>query len=281
MVKNVNMLNKHKNFVIGSMMFVMLLAIMIPMTQATSTPTERQLEQQAESITMDQLLELTGSSLAEPTEELSGIMVTTYADFGLTREQAMAASICDDYTNDIVVEYPEQTRNHYPVSIIVCLDEEFFGAYSSNATAEYAAKNIIAGAFTRFNAVYEIGYEINRYVYWNTPNSHSYGELVTTLSGVDPTGVGADIIILVSGQWDPKALGCAYIPTSRHCIVNGLASTPGGNILVQHEVSHLYGCKECSRACIMNTHNVTNSWCNPLLSRGCHNIMDDNKHKFD
>jgi hypothetical protein len=74
-------------------------------------------------------------------------------------------------------------------------------------------------------------------------------------------------------------LGAAY--GDRHCIVNGLTTAAWPYIVARHEVSHLYGCGECTRTCIMNAGDVADIWCNPLLSRGCHNIMNDNKHKFD
>ncbi len=65
-----NMLkNKTKNVVIASVMALFLLAVMIPVTQAISTPTNQEAEPMPEMITMEELLKITGSTLIEPTEE--------------------------------------------------------------------------------------------------------------------------------------------------------------------------------------------------------------------
>jgi hypothetical protein len=157
--------HKTKFIVIASVMVLFLLTIMAPITQANSMPTDKQASNALpETITMEQLLELTGSSLIDPTEvDMANLPKTLYIDtfenFGLSAEHV--------YLDEVVEQ--EQSRNHNPVSIILCLDEEFLGAYATNATAEFAAKNIIANAFTQFSSKYGIGYTIDRCVHWNTP----------------------------------------------------------------------------------------------------------------
>jgi len=162
--------------------------------------------------------------------------------------------------------------------VILCLDEEFLAACTSTAVAQSVASGIVSNTFYSLSSTYGITHTIHKYVNWTTPNSHTYGQLVVTLSGVDPVTDGADIIIGVFGQSGGSALGAAY--GSRHCIVNGLTTSPTSASVLLHEVSHLFGCGECSRYCVMNASNYSTAWCT-TGSPNCDTTMSNNRHKFD
>lgn len=165
------------------------------------------------------------------------------------------------------------------VNTVLVLDEE--ATYNVFGQLQYPfatwigcciiADNILEGGDDYLEVPYGIDFQTNwNYIcFWNSPNDKNYHELLAEISKVDPTGVGCDVIVLMSGQYGGASstggsiIGAANATSSRHFVMDVDVSqrywysgdTPPVANLFQHEASHLFDCSDHVydyTYCIMN-----------------------------
>jgi hypothetical protein len=184
-----------------------------------------------------------------------------------------------------IAEQEQTTRtNPQPVQAIISIDAEMWAYYCSITYGPYFWESCCAWANNILEAgddILEMGYGIDfrshTYVYWDTPDNLNYFQLLDIVKSIDPTTIGADVMIVMSGQ-DSGNIAGAVEPVYRlHGIMNVLCS-PNAN-LFQHEVSHMYWCpdhpyvpKECNMCDCFGTRTYCSS---------CHSTLNTNRFRFD
>jgi hypothetical protein len=316
-------MNKIHNFTkMGTIMTVFLLvavAILPAMAQTALVSAEKQAipppfdpaNPPPGTMTMDQLLALAPASEKAALTE-SEISIDTIEDFALPSEVVAKMSQEELYELMCLPGYftPKQTSlndnvqptqtlrgaNPLPVKTIILLDEEAWATYHMirypypPTWQELCnwANNILAGANNFLNP-HDIDFQTALHIYWESPDGKTYEELLTLIRKIDPRDVGADVMVLLSGQ----ASGMGVLPNS----VVGIAATgdryaimhvapvfvvPNSRVLL-HELSHLFWCPDHGsnllNPCIMNAPidmYFTDQYCS-----SCSNTIDTYKFKFD
>jgi hypothetical protein len=260
------------------------------------------------TLTMDQLL-----VLAPPSEERASIEyeeeIDTIEDFALpdeviaqmSQEELYELLCLPDYITpkqnalNEEAQQPQTPRatNPQPVRTIILIDEEMWTFYCLTSYAPtwggccYWADTILENGDNTLES-YGIDFQTVQYIYWETPNSLTYSDLLTIIGGIDPRGVGADVIVLMSGQ--PSGMGT--LPNSvvgysykggRHFVMDVTVMGISNAKVFAHEASHLFWCSDhgsnLSDMCIMSYVDMyfTDRHC----SSACYNTIQANKFKFD
>ncbi|MCW4004643.1 MAG: hypothetical protein NWE95_12105 [Candidatus Bathyarchaeota archaeon] len=185
-----------------------------------------------------------------------------------------------------------------PVKTIIILDEEAVAYYVSfdpwHVTWLHCciwADNILEGGDDYLEVPYGIDFqtEWNYICYWDSPDYMDYYGLLDLIDGVDPTGVGCDVMVLMSGQYggssgNSQILGLAN-QMGRHFVMDVTIGSwpfyyPVEN-LFQHEASHLFDCSDHLwdyTYCIMNYRYTFQyrGYCT-----GCNTQLERNAGRFD
>jgi hypothetical protein len=168
-----------------------------------------------------------------------------------------------------------------PVKAIVCVDEDmkYYMAVLFEVPPEIItwedvynwAENILEGGDDYLEIPFAIDIQAEIFVNWNTPANYDYSDMLSALGTVDPTGVGCDILLLMTAQQDPNYEGLAY-SLGRHFVMDCSVGLPAN--LFQHEASHLFGAPD--HGWDFFTYYSTRWYCS-----GCSDTINDYRFRFD
>lgn len=180
--------------------------------------------------------------------------------------------------------------NPQPVKAVVIVDEEYREVLARvvyHTTPEYVpwewvynhAQNILEGGDDPLESGFGIDIQQTIATNWESPDNLGLHGLLYLIDDVDPTGVGCDIMVLMTGQDDPNYDGVAWC-LGRHFVMEPFAGMPMN--LFQHEVTHLFGPLDhgwdWGIYCIMSYAYVwvTRGYCGP-----CTTNINQHRFRFD
>lgn len=183
-------------------------------------------------------------------------------------------------------------NNPEPVLVNVIVDEEMreqcaiiFG-YPDPSLCPWDvvygwAGSILEGGDDPFEI--NFGIDMQRYVTanWDSPDNYNIYDMLYFVDDFDPTSVGCDILVLMTGQDDSTGYaGLAWpAPNGRHAVMK--TTTDHSCALFQHETSHFFGAPDHGWApmiwCVMSYyHSSSRAWC-----AYCMEQIDSYKFRFD
>jgi hypothetical protein len=286
----------------NKIMVVLVLAIFLstglPLTQAISAAdTEKQeipplfdlSNPPSGTMTMEQLLEIAPASKESASKENCEIIVDAFD--GSVIHNAVKNEMADPEQRPIneITGQMQTLQNPQPIGAIISIDDDmveyYWNAVGGPITWDLVcdwATYILEGGDDYLESNFGIDFQPHTFVYWNTPDYQTYEELLLTVYGIDPTGIGADVMIVMSAQFGGYIGGSevrgAAIHEGRHFIMNVDNTTPAAHVF-QHEASHLFDCVDHgSSACIMNYDYTytTRAYCTD-----CTNEINAHRFRFD
>jgi hypothetical protein len=289
---------------------------LLPIVQVSNAVYKQNENSMPVALTTDELLEkysnnLTMADIAPVTDvdvcDTPRIVPTDIPE--LTREEELRLGCFPGYfTPDYITLQDIPSRNAVqgsrsnpqPVKIITIIDTEAYAYFCSTyyygqvpqpepvcwAACKAWANNIIEGGDDYMELWYGIDFQTQSQYFelWDSPNNMNYSQLLDVMEATNPSSVGCDTIILITGQFDASTFGKSYIGGHSNVMyaMAHLLGVPLAN-LFQHESSHMFGCDDDSVTtnCIMNalTGMVNRSYCKS--NQNCDGIMKANCTRFD
>ncbi len=257
--------------------FLVAIAIFSPVAQAVSTTSSADIEKITEKIISEapKFEELFPTAFADKSNDdkeyvqvINAPGIPTTNNIALTKEDRLSSACFPGYftPNQISVQSDSNEEGGQmlldsvdPIKTILILDEEMVSYYASidpwNANWLLCcmwADNVLEGGDDYLEVPYGIDFQTEwDYIsYWDSPDYMDYSHLLDEIDGVDPNGVGCDVIVLMSGQYGGSSgghqiLGVANQPGAHFVmdITIGSWPYPVAN-LFQHEASHLFDCSD-------------------------------------
>jgi len=142
------------------------------------------------------------------------------------------------------------------------------------------ANNILEGGDDGIEIPFGIDTRSYIYTNWDSPDNLDMYGLLYAIDDVDPTGVGCDILVLMTGQNPTESVvGLAWI-LGRHFVMKCTVGLPAN--LFQHEATHLFGPNDhgwdWGIFCIMSCPYMfwTRGYCSP-----CTTNINEHRFRFD
>jgi len=273
MIQNIK---NRKVITLATIFFCMVL--FVPSVQASTVNCQENERIFADATSLDEVLSLHYQTMDKSKiacNNENGVHVDTFplADFDISEfatkeEYDRFMCVPEDFTPDQIIirdktdEVEQRASSCAGVSAILIIDEEaknFFGQlqwpYPTTFGCYIIADNILEDGDDYLEYPYGIDFitEWSYICFWNSPNYMDYYGLLAEISKVDPTGVGCDVIVLMSAQFGGTysngggIMGLANAVTDRHFVMDVFAGMryafPIAN-LFQHEASHLFDCSD-------------------------------------
>jgi hypothetical protein len=249
---------------------------------------------------MDQLLSMAPSNEKASTHKVVGDPASAFTlpsdvKATMTKEDLLALKCFPGYFEPMQTSIGQgsgmlREETYHTVNTIICIDDDMWTEYVMTfgyfwwladweGCCEWA-NSILEGGDDYLESPFEIDFQTDtaNYCYWTTPSGDSYSQLLDTLDQVDPTGIGDDVLVCMSGQSDPNYAGMAN-QFGRHFIMHATASLPAN--IFQHEASHLFDCGDHGwdwTYCIMS-YNYAFSYRG--YCTGCTTQLELNCDRFD